>query len=230
MTWLGRLWKWLRRSDRPIGAGVALVSLIVALLSSLAAVVQAALLFGQLWTPYRTALYVRQLEIAGDFNAAAHEQWAAIIDLRGQCQRRLDLGMGDEADYWKLSERFRTGSTTFHNAYSAAIATFPARLHYDALQIWDLNERIVENVVNKSSECGAFIENFDAHNTDRRANVMNESARALVDDMRLLLRVDRWTRTDLEHQRRLREEARQREPGIKVVRRKLPPIWNRTSD
>jgi hypothetical protein len=213
MNWR-RLLAWLRLRERPISAGVALLSLIVALLSSLAALVQAGLLVGQLWTPYRTALYVRQLEAAGDYYAAAHEQWAAIIDLNQQCQERVRAGLNSEEDFWKLSERFRTGATRLHGAYSATIASFPGALHHDAAIVWNRNERLMEQVVSPATSCSRFTELYLEQGAYDRADDMNNRARALVDDMRLLLRVERWSRNDIE-----RERARS--ARIKQVREKF---------
>jgi hypothetical protein len=188
---------------------IALWSLVVAVLASLAAVVQAIVLAGQVWTPYRTALYVRQLEVASDYYGAAHEQWAAVIDLNLQCLRPENID-GDTAGFTVLNARFREGSTRLHDAFAGTIASFPDILHADAAHIWRENEYLVENVVMLSGNCHDFVRRYEELDIRERADAMHTSALTLVDDMRVLLRVDRWSRTDLAAERTRREVLRQR--------------------
>lgn len=187
---------------------IALWSLVVAVLASLAAVVQAIVLAGQVWTPYRTALYVRQLEVAGDYYAAVHEQWAAIIDLNQQCLQSQNRYAG-EATFTTLSQRFRDGTIKLHAAYAGTIASFPDILHDDAGAIWTENEYYVENVVMPSADCDAFVRKYESLGIRTRADAMHGSSQVLVDDMRILLRVDRWSRTDLDAERRRRDALRE---------------------
>jgi hypothetical protein len=188
---------------------IALWSLIVAVLASAAAVVQAIVLAGQVWTPYRTALYVRQLEVAGDYYAAVHEQWAAVIDLNQQCLQPQNRYAG-EAAFTTLSRRFRDGSIKLHTAYAGTIASFPDILHDDAARIWTENEFYVEKLVMPSADCDAFVETYEDLGIRARADAMHGSSQVLVDDMRILLRVDRWSRTDLDAERRRRDALRER--------------------
>jgi hypothetical protein len=191
----------LRRSRSDAVAGW---SLLVAVLASAASIVQAAVLAGQVWTPYRTSLYVRQLEVSGNYYAAAHEQWAAILDLSVQCALPENID-GDAAAFATLSQRFRTGSSALHSAYAGAVASFPELLHAKATRIWLDNEFMIEQVVMPSENCRAFVDAYDSKGVFARAERMHERALSLVDDMRLLLRVDRWSRTDLERERARRE-------------------------
>jgi hypothetical protein len=202
MSRMRRLLAWLKLRERPISAGVALASLGVALLATFAALMQAALLLSQVETPYRTALYVRQLETGANYYGAAHEQWAAIIDLNDECSRLIRQGRGGADDLWTLSARLRTGSTNLHTHYTATITTFPDVLHPQALEIWTLNERLIENVLNEAADCGTFTDLYKAENARARAEEMNTKAGVLIRDMRLLLRVDSWSRQDLERERR----------------------------
>jgi hypothetical protein len=172
-------------------------------------VVQASLLASQVWTPYRTSLYVRQLQVSSDFYGAAHEQWAAIIDLNQECSRPENRFAGSAA-FVGLSQRFRGGSTRLHDAYAGTIASFPDLLHDRSADIWRDNEFFVENVVMLSANCDEFASNYRDLNIRARADAMHQRARILVDDMRLLLRVDRWSRTDIEAERKRREAQRGR--------------------
>jgi len=200
--------KRLRRSD-----GIAFWSLIVAVLASVASVVQAGLLASQVWTPYRTSLYVRQLEVSGDFYGAAHEQWAAIIDLYAQCARPENR-WGDSIAFRGLTERYLAGSTALHDAYAATVSAFPEQLHDEARSIWSENERLVEQTVLASANCSDFVTNYDEIGAFNRAETMHNEAISLMDDMRLLTRVDRWSRTDIERERARRERMREREQRL----------------
>lgn len=220
---------WLRDHERSISAGVALGSLAIALLASAASVLQAALLMSQVWTPYRTALYVRQLEVAADYHAAAHEQWAAIIDLDQQCRVMLSAGGGGPKDLWDLSERFREGSTDLHEAYSATISTFPSVLHTRARDVWEHNERLVEQVLTPARDCSEFNANYTNLSVRTYADEMNARAGDLVTRMRDQLNVDRWSRVDrrlaarweredaeLEAQRRAQQNAAPAVPTVEA--------------
>lgn len=200
-----RLLAWLKLREGPISAGVALASLCVAVLALIISLMQAVLLFTQVETPYRTALYVRQLETGADYYGAAHEQWAAIIDLEDECSRLNGQGSGGSDELWTLSARLRTGSTNLHNAYTATITTFPEALHPQALEIWNLNERLIENVLNEASDCGAFTTLYKDNQARARADEMNQRAATLMRDMRVLLRVNDWTGQDFERARRRAE-------------------------
>lgn len=192
---------------------VAFASLVVALLASAASVVQAGLLASQVWTPYRTSLYVRQLEISGSFYGAAHEQWAAIIDLNTLCLRP-EYRWSDGPTYHALSTRFSTGSTRLHDAFAGTIASFPDLLHDDAAVIWRDNEYFVETVVMPSANCDEFVRKYEELDVRARADTMHERALRLVDDMRLLLRVDRWSRSDIEEERARRTATRDRRKRV----------------
>ena len=202
---------WLRDHERPISAGVALASLAIALFASAASVVQAGLLMSQMSTPYRTALYVRRLEIAAELHAAAHEQWAAIIDLNEQCRVFMRAGGGSASDLWELSERFRKGTTDLHEAYSATISTFPSLLHDRAQEIWGYNEALVEQVLTPSRNCEDFTANYRNLRARAHADLMNADAIALTNRMREYLRVDRWAQVEPAMARRWEQEDRERE-------------------
>lgn len=165
----------------------------------------------QLWTPYRTALYVRQLEVAAEFHAAAHEQWAAIIDLREQCRVAVSLGAGGPGDLWELSERFREGSTKLHEAYSATISTFPSLLHGRAREVWEYNETLVEQVLTPSRNCSEFVGYYDGRHGRATAEQINDQAGVVMNRMREQLSVDTWSRVDPELARRWIREDRERE-------------------
>lgn len=201
---------WLKDHERPISAGVALSSLAIALLASAASVVQAGLLMSQVSTPYRTALYVRQLEVASEFHAAAHEQWAAIIDLREQCRVAVSLGGGGPGDLWELSERFREGSTKLHEAYSATISTFPGLLHSRAREVWTYNETLVERVLTPARDCREFVEYYDRRNGRATAEQINDQAGVVMNRMREQLSVDTWSRVDRDLAQRWTSEDRER--------------------
>lgn len=194
-----------RRSD-----AIAFWSLLVAVFASIASVVQAGLLASQVWTPYRTSLYVRQLEVSGDFYGAAHEQWAAIIDLNTQCER-AENRWGDSVAFRGHTERFLKGATDLHDAYAATAAAFPEQLHAPARRIWMQNEFLVEKVVLASANCNELVSNYGANDAFNRAEAMHNDAIRLLDDMRLLTRVDRWSRTDIENERARRERMRAKE-------------------
>jgi hypothetical protein len=162
----------------------------VALAASIATIAQTILLANQLDTPYRTSLYVRQLEVAAQYYSAAHEQWAAIVDLKALCARPEHLD-ADAEDFAALSGRFRTGTTNLHMAYGAAVASFPADFHPAALQIWDDNEFFVDSVVMASANCRDLLTKYGDQAARLRADRMHGRATALLRRMRVLLRVDR---------------------------------------
>lgn len=197
--------KRMRRSD-----SIAFWSLIVAVLASIASAVQAGLLASQVWTPYRTSLYVRQLEVSGDFYGAVHEQWAAIIDLNAQCSR-AENRWGDSIAFRSQTERFFKGSSALHDAYAATVAAFPEQLHDEARGIWMENEYLVEQIVLASANCDDLVKKYEAERGFNRAETMHNNAIRLLDDMRLLTRVDRWSRTDIERERARRERRREAE-------------------
>lgn len=205
-----RLLAWLKLREGPISAGVALASLCIAGLALIISLLQAALLFSQIETPYRTALYVRQLETGADYYGAAHEQWAAIIDLEDECDRLNGQGSGGSEELWTLSARLRTGSTNLHNAYAATLTTFPEALHPQALEIWNLNERLIENVLNEASNCGEFTTLYKDNDARARADEMNTRAATLMRDMRVLLHVNDWTSRDFEQALRRAEAEKAR--------------------
>lgn len=177
------------RLMRPRPDAIALWSLLVAFLASMAALAQTAILAGQLDTPYRTSLYVRQLDVAGQYYSAAHEQWAAIIDLKAQCSRP-EFSDGNTEGFAALSGRFRAGATNLHNAYGAAVASLPVDFHNAALQIWQDNEFFVDRVVMASANCRELVSKYGDNAARLRADRMHGRAMALLRRMRVLLRVD----------------------------------------
>ena len=62
-----------------------------------------------------------------------------------------------------------------------------------------------------SANCSEFVTKYDQIGAFNRAETMHNEAISLMDDMRLLTRVDRWSRTDIENERARRERMRERE-------------------
>lgn len=189
---LRKVMAWLRQEDRPISSGVALVSLAIALLSVLVAALQAGLLFSQRATPYRTALYVRQLEVAGDFSGAAHEQWVRIINLHNDCAARLNGNVIEQpGDYRELARPFREGSQDLHTAYAGTLVTFPPEMHADARSIWTLNENLYDSVVLPAADCQRFIMLYRSTGAETWVNDLDAQTLAMVNELRVQLGVRR---------------------------------------
>lgn len=189
---LRRVLAWLRQEDRPISSGVALASMAIALISVVVAALQAGLLFSQRATPYRTALYVRQLEVAGDFSGAAHEQWVRIINLHNDCAARLNGEVVEQlGDYRELARPFREGSQDLHKAYAGTLVTFPPEMHADARAIWTLNENLFDQVVLPAGDCRRFITLYRSVNAETWVADLDARTLAMVNDMRDQLGVRR---------------------------------------
>lgn len=189
---LRKVLAWLRQEDRPISSAVALVSMAIALISVLVAALQAGLLFSQRATPYRTALYVRQLEVAGDFSGAAHEQWVRIINLHNDCAARLNGEVIEQAgEYRELARSFREGSQSLHTAYAGTLVTFPPEMHAHARQIWTLNESLYDRVVLPAADCRRFIMLYRSTNAAVWVADLDTQTLAMVNEMRDQLGVRR---------------------------------------
>src|SRR5262249_8282672 len=141
-----RILAWLRSRQRAVATGIAVLSFCVAVMASMVSIFQASLLYSQRLTPYRTALYVRQLELASDFAGASHEQWIRIINLYNDCDARL-RGSVPDGDYKDISKDFRSGSEALHKAYAGTWVTFPSDVHTRAQTIWGINEFLFDHVV-----------------------------------------------------------------------------------
>src|SRR5262249_8625317 len=145
-----------RSRQRGLATGVAVASFCVALVSSTVSLFQASMLYSQRFTPYQTALYVRQLQIAGDFAGAAHEQWLRIINLHNDCVDRVNGNVPD-GDYKFLAVDFRSGSEALHKTYEGTLLAFPDTVHEHAQSIWRINEDLFDRAVAPSADCSAFL-------------------------------------------------------------------------
>lgn len=156
---------WLRLRERPISAGIALLGFGIGALSMLVALFQAGLLYSQRATPYRTAVYARQLEVAENLVGAAIVQHIRMINLRNDCQHRIEGSVGDpRGDYSTLAQDFRSGAQSLHVAYSATLASYPADVHARAREIVDVHERLFDRIVAPSADCHGFMLRYDTFN------------------------------------------------------------------
>jgi hypothetical protein len=182
-----KLLGWLKDHERPISAGVALLGFSVGALSMLVALFQAALLYSQRATPYRAAIYVRQLEVAENLVGAAIEQHIRIINLRNDCQHRISGAVGAPGDYAVLAQDFRSGAQALHIAYSATLASYPPEVHARARQIVDVHERLFDRIVAPSADCHGFMLRYDtfdgAGDTGRLYALTGELVNSLRTDM-----------------------------------------------
>ena len=190
MSRVRRVLAWLKLRERPISAGVALVSFTIALLSMFVAAFQAALLYSQRATPYRTAVYARQLEVAEAFAGAAHQQHLRFINLYNDCIHRLNGRVGSTMDYVALSQDFRNGSQALHIAYGASLASLPSDVHAQAREILTLNEYLFDNVVAPSGDCSAFYQRAQEFEAEDRAQQIYTRTGDLVNHVRSAMGVD----------------------------------------
>jgi len=162
------LWRrtlaWLRFRERPISAGIALLGFAVGALSLLIALFQAGLLYSQRATPYRTAVYVRQLEVAENFVGAVYQQHIRIINLYNDCRHRLDGSVGTPSDYPALAADFLDGAQNLHAAYGAAATSLPREAHERAYDILMVHERLFDNLVAPSNNCRTFVDRYEIAN------------------------------------------------------------------
>jgi hypothetical protein len=178
-----RILAWLRSRQRAVATGIALASFCVALLASGVSLFQAGLLYSQRLTPYRTALYVRQLQLASDFAGAAHEQWLRIINLYNDCGDRL-RGEVPDGDYKDLARDFRSGSEGLHKAYAGTLVTFTDEVHASASRIWSINEDLFDHTVSPAADCATFVQLWGQTGANDKVDAMNNETHALVDQMR----------------------------------------------
>jgi hypothetical protein len=171
-----------------VATGVAVASLCIAALSSTVSVFQAIMLYSQRTTPYQTALYVRQLQMAGDFAGAAHEQWLSIINLHNDCVDRVNGNVPD-GDYKYLAVDFRTGSQALHKAYAGTQVTFPDTVYTQANTIWSINEDLFDHVVAPSADCTGFLQHWRDTGAEQKARQMNGATQGLVNQLRIELGV-----------------------------------------
>ena len=105
-----------------------------------------------------------------------------------------------------------------HNAYSAALASFRHATIPEAQQIWFINERLVDFIFDAIDPLQRVQSELQGQG---RAGSRRRHEHGRWRSCRghgLLLRVDRWSRQDLERSQ-LRGAA---EPVMKYARRKLP--------
>ncbi len=182
------LWRrtlaWLRLRERPISAGVALLGFSVGALSMLVALFQAALLYSQRATPYRTAIYARQLEVTEDFVGAVYQQHIRIINLYNDCRHRLDGSVGQRSDYPTLAQEFRAGAQALHAAYGAAATSFPADIHERAHAIVLVHEDLFDNLVAPSGDCRTYVDRYQLANGRRNNSRLYEMTGELVNELR----------------------------------------------
>jgi hypothetical protein len=201
---------WLRLRERPISAGVALLGFAVAILSLIVAGLQAGLLFSQRATPYRTAVYVRQLEIAGEFAGKAQEQSQRISDLRAYCQQRSSNPDGDALGYQTLLKDYRVGSEALNNAYAATQLSFPPGHYEQARSIRDSNARLFATIVGPATDCRSFIELYDANSGAASSATLSSNTATLITTLRTKLGVEGLSWPSPVAQRRKRVEQRKR--------------------
>lgn len=175
---------WLRLRERQISAGVALLGFGVGFLSILVAVFQAGLLYSQRATPYRTAVYARQLEIAENLVGAAHEQHLRLINLHNDCVHRVNGRLGDSRDYIGLSQDFRSGAQALHIAYGATLASYPAGVHERARQILAVHEGLYDEIVAPSGTCHDFLILYRQHDASSGNARLYELTGQLVNQLR----------------------------------------------
>lgn len=187
MNPLRRSLAWFKLRERPVLSAVALLGFGVAFLSLLIAALQAGLLYTQRATPYRTAIYVRQLEVTENFVGAANEQYLRIINLYNDCVYRVRGDLGSPADYIALSQEFRVGSQSLHVAYGATLASFPPEVHDRAHQILSLNEHLFDEIVAPAADCNVFLDfygrNQGTETSSRLYNLTGEMVNELRSDM-----------------------------------------------
>ncbi len=190
MARVRRIMAWLKLRERPISSGVALMSFAIALLSMVVAAFQAMLLYSQRATPYSTAIYARQLEVAEDFTGAAHQQHLRFINLYNDCIHRLSGRVGSTMDYVALSQDFRNGSQALHIAYGASLASLPSDVHDQAREILTINEYLFDNVVAPSGDCRVFYERAQEYDAEARAQQIYARTGELVNHVRGAMGVD----------------------------------------
>jgi hypothetical protein len=183
-----RLLAWFRSRQRGVSTAVAFASLCIAALSSTVSVFQAIMLYGQRSTPYQTALYVRQLQMAGDFAGAAHEQWLSIINLHNDCVDRVNGNVPD-GDYKTLAVDFRSGSQALHKAYAGTQVTFADTAYDQANTIWSINEDLFDHVVAPSADCTGFLQRWADTGAEAKQRQMHSATQAFVDQLRTQLGV-----------------------------------------
>lgn len=152
MNWPGKIWAFLRKRSAPISSGVGALGFVVAILSLIVAGLQAGLLYTQRATPYRTAVYVRQLEVAGDFAGVANAQLMRL----NQIVRECDSGALGGGGFVARSKEYREGLDALNDAYAETLVGFPTRDHALATDIRDGNEAIFNAAIAPSEDCTAF--------------------------------------------------------------------------
>jgi hypothetical protein len=169
---------------------------VIAVLSMLVATFQALLLYSQRATPYRTALYVRQLEVSEDFVGAAYQQHIRFINLYNDCIHRLNGRVGSAMDYVALSQDFRNGAQALHIAYGATLTSLPSDTHAEAREISRINELLFDNVVAPAGHCGAFYELAQQNNAGELATQLYTRTGALANHIRTPMGVDQLSWPD----------------------------------
>lgn len=191
MSQVRRALAWLKLRERPISSGVALMSFVIALLSMAVALFQALLLYTQRATPYRTAVYARQLEVAEDFVGAGYQQHIRFINLYNDCIHRLQGRVGSPDDFVALSQDFRGGAEALHIAYGATIATLPSETHAKAQEISAINEFLFDKIVAPAGDCHAFYALAQEHDAEGNVRQLYTLTGELANHIRKPMRIDR---------------------------------------
>lgn len=186
MNWAGKTWALLRKRASAVSAGAGALAFVVAILSLIVAALQAGLLFTQRATPYRAAIYVRQLEVAGDFAGVANAQLMRLNQIVRACQSGLLNG----EQFVAQIKGYREGLDQLNNAYAETLVGFPTDDHAVATRIRDGNESIFNVAMASSPNCTTFRTQYDANDGDGEVRDISADVGTMLTALRTRLAVD----------------------------------------